>query len=417
MCLSKPLANRLDAGQPGDTAPTSAVLRSVDARTNSDVAIRLIRTPLWLSDEERSDRLRRLAGALEPQVEVRHPHLAAVRQVQTAGSSVQVVRDWVEGLSLEATLRRHGPMRLDEVIFVAGQVASALDCLARSGLSHGALTLGNVVATPHGDVCLTDAGIRAVYGSSFTLGGRRALYTGLATEADDVRALAKLVCALLAGVPEGYSEGVHGAVYRVPVRGRLALERALAHGRAAFDLALPLAQMLDPVHRPSLWQVAWRPAAAVGAFAILTTLTGTALPEQEQHRPVARTVAADAAPAPPARPAGEEILGRMSADDIDVLRAASRRMGPALLARPVVADAFELSDAQRERIQAVLEAHRRRVEQVVNSAVSGSAVDTGTAMREARAEARTRVLRVLDEDQRAAWKSIAEDGAALSGGF
>lgn len=406
----------------GTTNPhqMGAWLRDVDRRTNAEVAIRRLCAPVWLSDDERSERLRQLAGAIEPQVELRHPNLAAVRQVQIEGEAVLVTRDYVAGMSLADHVLRHGPLSCDQVTMMAGQIASGLDTLARSGFTHGALTSRNVLLTPRGDVSVTDAGIRQAAAARFALAGRSARYLDAGAQADDVRAFAHLLCCMLAGVPSGSAEALNGALYRLPMRGRIALERALDRGTNAFDLALPLAQMLDPARHPSLWQIAWRPAAAAGVFAVLATLPGSALPEQEQHRPQPVAVEATAvapAPAKPARPLGEQILSKLSADDIEVLRSASRRMGPAMLARPVVADVFDLTDVQRERIQVALDAHRKRVDQVVNSAAAGIPINTGAAMSDARAATCSRILSVLDQDQRAAWEAVASDSDGSCAGF
>ncbi len=409
----------LDSSAPGTLGhgPFGVSVRVTDALTRSEVVARRIAIPIWLSDAERAGRSRRLCGALEPYVEVRHPHLAPVWQVADTDGAVEIVRDYVPGASLAAAIRRTGPRSAFDVGSVAAQVASALDHLTASGLSHGAVNLHNVVLGSGGHACVTDAAVSRAAWQSFEVAGRAVRYAGGAPEPDDVRAFARLVCAMLSGVPEDQTDALHAALYLLPARARVAFGRALSSGRSAFDFTMPLVRTLDPASRPSLWRIAWRPAAAVSMLAVLGTVPGSALPEQEQHKPRHEVAITQVAPAAPAKPAGADILAKLDEADTQVLRAATRRMGAAVLARPVVADVFDLTEGQCQRIQTALDAHRQRVDQVVSSAAAGTPIDTGRAMRDARTATASSILRTLDNDQRAAWHAIAEDGSADPDGF
>jgi serine/threonine-protein kinase len=93
--------------------------------------------------------LRRFVREAHVVAEVRHPHLARVREwVADGAGGGCLVMDLVRGTPLDAVLRDRGPRPLEETAVVVAQLASGLDHLHGRGVVHRDVKPANVVLAP-----------------------------------------------------------------------------------------------------------------------------------------------------------------------------------------------------------------------------------------------------------------------------
>jgi serine/threonine protein kinase/Tfp pilus assembly protein PilF len=121
--------------------------RATDKVLHRTVALKVIETPAAAGDSqavrERFLREARAAAAL------RHPNVAGIFQF---GASPEIDRcyyamELVEGETLEALVRREGPLKAEQALEIAIQVTRALVAAAAQGLIHRDLKPGNIMIT------------------------------------------------------------------------------------------------------------------------------------------------------------------------------------------------------------------------------------------------------------------------------
>ncbi len=133
------IVSALGAGGMGE------VYRARDTRLDRTVAIKVL--PATLASDpsfrERFDREARSISALD------HPNICAVYDVGHDRGIDFIVMAFVEGETLAARLER-GPLKLDEALRYAMEIASALEQAHRAGIVHRDVKPGNVMLTTTG---------------------------------------------------------------------------------------------------------------------------------------------------------------------------------------------------------------------------------------------------------------------------
>ena len=121
--------------------------RAVDKVLNRSVALKVIETPAVAgTGAEVRDRFLREARAAAA---LHHPNVAAVFHFGTTpeGDRCYYAMELVEGETLEALVRRDGPMKVEPALEMAMQVTRALVAAADHGLIHRDLKPGNIMLT------------------------------------------------------------------------------------------------------------------------------------------------------------------------------------------------------------------------------------------------------------------------------
>jgi serine/threonine-protein kinase len=129
------------------------VYEARDPRLNRTVAVKVLPEHMWSQPEAlaRFEREARMIAALN------HPHITTLHDVGRHEQVDFLVMEWVEGETLAARLRR-GPLRIQEALQHAIDIAGALDHAHRHGVTHRDLKPGNVMLTKRG-VKLLDFGL------------------------------------------------------------------------------------------------------------------------------------------------------------------------------------------------------------------------------------------------------------------
>jgi TolB-like protein/lipoprotein NlpI len=137
------------------------VYRAHDARLERDVAIKVVPARILAGHDGQIRLLReaRLASQLN------HPHICTIHDVGEADGRTYVAMELVDGQSMSALLAG-GPLRLDEVLRYASQLADALAHAHGRGIIHRDLKGANIVITREGRAKILDFGLAKRLASS-----------------------------------------------------------------------------------------------------------------------------------------------------------------------------------------------------------------------------------------------------------
>ena len=133
------------------------VYRARDTSLGREVAIKIL-PPSFAADPERLARFEREARLL---ASLNHPHIAQIYGLEGRESEPRVpviVMELVDGDTLADRLRR-GPLKLDDALAIARQIADALDAAHEKGIVHRDLKPSNIALTRDGAVKILDFGL------------------------------------------------------------------------------------------------------------------------------------------------------------------------------------------------------------------------------------------------------------------
>src|SRR5262245_51616480 len=121
------------------------VYRAKDTRLGRDVALKIVPTHLSQNPEVR-ERFEREARAISS---LNHPHICTLYDIGRDGDADYFVMELLDGEPLATRLER-GPMKLDEALRIAAQIADGLSAAHKQGIVHRDLKPGNIVLTRTG---------------------------------------------------------------------------------------------------------------------------------------------------------------------------------------------------------------------------------------------------------------------------
>jgi eukaryotic-like serine/threonine-protein kinase len=130
------------------------VYRARDTKLARDVALKVL-PEVFAANSERMARFQREAQVL---ASLNHPNIAAIYGLEESGSTRALVMELVEGKTLADQLK-NGPIRSDETLPIARQIADALEYAHERGIVHRDLKPANIKITPEGTIKVLDFGL------------------------------------------------------------------------------------------------------------------------------------------------------------------------------------------------------------------------------------------------------------------
>ena len=121
------------------------VYRARDTRLGREVAIKVLPAPVSDNADlrQRFEREARAISALQ------HPHICVLYNVGRQDGIDYLVMEYLEGETLAERLTK-GPLPIEQVMKIGGEVADALDKAHRRGIIHRDLKPGNIMLTKGG---------------------------------------------------------------------------------------------------------------------------------------------------------------------------------------------------------------------------------------------------------------------------
>ena len=130
------------------------VYRARDLRLGRSVAIKALRQAL-AGHPDRHARFEREARAL---ASLNHPNIAQIFGVEDGPDGLVLVMELVDGPTLAGRIAG-SPMRIDEALRIAAQIAAALETAHEHGVIHRDLKPANIKVRPDGAVKVLDFGL------------------------------------------------------------------------------------------------------------------------------------------------------------------------------------------------------------------------------------------------------------------
>ncbi|MGE5692451.1 MAG: protein kinase domain-containing protein, partial [Candidatus Zixiibacteriota bacterium] len=138
------------------------VYKAQDLRLDRLVALKFLPPPLGAEEEQKKRFFQeaKAASALD------HPNICTIHEIdQTDKGQIFICMAYYEGEPLNKKIER-GPLKLEEVVSVALQIAQGLAKAHRQGIVHRDIKSGNVVITADGIAKIVDFGLAKLLGNT-----------------------------------------------------------------------------------------------------------------------------------------------------------------------------------------------------------------------------------------------------------
>ncbi|WP_432830130.1 protein kinase domain-containing protein [Dactylosporangium sp. CA-092794] len=141
------------------------VWRATDLRLERQVAVKEVRFPASLSDEERAELTDRAMREARSAAKLDHPNIVAVHDVVVDDGRPWIIMRLIEGRSLDQVIRADGPLEPAEAARIGLALTEALSAAHAAGIVHRDVKPSNVLVQPDGKILLTDFSIAAAFGT------------------------------------------------------------------------------------------------------------------------------------------------------------------------------------------------------------------------------------------------------------
>jgi len=139
------------------------VYKATDTKLGRTVALKVLPSSALATEEDRARFYREAQAAAQ----LHHAHIATIFEIDEAVPSGAphgtqpspfIVMEYIEGETLDARIKK-GPLKLDEVIRVASEIASALEAAHTNKIVHRDIKSANVMLTQKGAAKVLDFGL------------------------------------------------------------------------------------------------------------------------------------------------------------------------------------------------------------------------------------------------------------------
>jgi len=173
------------------------VYRAFDPLLRREVALKLQRAGGEASGLSSASSLAHLEEARRL-ARVRHPNVAAVYGVEVHGGRAGLWTELIDGETLEARVRRAGPLPAEEIVTTGAELCRALAAVHAAGVVHGDIKTSNAMRERGGRVLLLDFGAGPLHGTPLAMAPE--LFAGARPSvATDLYALGALLFRLATG--------------------------------------------------------------------------------------------------------------------------------------------------------------------------------------------------------------------------
>ena len=155
MAKQRVLGNRYEIQQVLGEGGMAKVFLGTDRVLSRTVAVKVL-APQYAEDQQFVARFRREAQAAAA---LNHPNIVSVFDTGSNGNVHYIVMEYVEGKTLQETLREESRLTPERSIEIGEAVARALSAAHAKGLVHRDIKPGNIMITREGQVKVMDFGI------------------------------------------------------------------------------------------------------------------------------------------------------------------------------------------------------------------------------------------------------------------
>jgi len=296
---------RFELGERIGGGATADVHRAFDRELDREVVVRILRADA-AADEEYVERFQREAEAAS---DIRHPNVVEVLDHGVMDGRPFLVRELVQGSTLEELLDRRGALPEEEGRALAEQIARGLEAAHARGVLHRDLNTGRVFVTPEGTAKVADFGMPTAprHPAPEQVSGKQI------DERADVYGIGVVLYQMLTGQeprerpvpPRRLTPRISKRIEQVALR---ALEQDPARRYAtaaamANALRAPAARVVRPMAPVAMAPATAAPAAAAPVAppvaAVVAPVAPVAPPVIPVVRPVARVMRPTLVPSPP----------------------------------------------------------------------------------------------------------------------
>ena len=170
------VAGRYELIRPLGRGGMGAVWLGADLLAGRQVAVKELRAPDGVSEDERGVFRKRALQEARSAARLAHPNAVILHDIipaTAADDAVYLIMEYVDGATLAQVIRREGPTSGPRAISVALQLLSILEAAHALGIIHRDIKPSNIMVTAAGQVKLTDFGI------AHTVGGTRLTGSGV----------------------------------------------------------------------------------------------------------------------------------------------------------------------------------------------------------------------------------------------
>jgi len=134
------------------------VYKAEDTRLKRIVALKFL-SAIALGGEEKSRFLREAQAAAA----LNHPNICTIYAIDEVDGQMFIAMEYIEGQSLREKIEA-GPLKIDEAIKFAIQIAEGLQAAHEKGITHRDIKPANVMITPKGQAKIMDFGLAKLAG-------------------------------------------------------------------------------------------------------------------------------------------------------------------------------------------------------------------------------------------------------------
>jgi serine/threonine protein kinase len=141
------------------TGAFADVYEAHDAILDRTVAIKQFRLDNFAYPSKIEDLKKRILREAQVAAQLHHANIVTTHDIILTDERCVIVMEFVDGVTLEAILEKHGRLGLRDTIKILSQVAGALDHAHQHKVVHRDVKPANVMVSHSGDVKVTDFGI------------------------------------------------------------------------------------------------------------------------------------------------------------------------------------------------------------------------------------------------------------------